>query len=524
LGGNHHKIRGGIMSQLRTWAKQAPQKDASVIVETGDAVTFLELDRRSNRVARLLASEGMKTGDVIAILLDNDLRFFEIIYGARRLGLYYTAISTQLGPAEARYILEDCGAKILFTSSAFAPTLKAFDARVDRQCKTYVTDGCFSGDEEYEKALSSFDDYVELPEAPTGKDFLYSSGTTGKPKGIKPPLIQDKTKEETIGKWVKKTFRFDENTIFLSSAPLYHSAPMRFSMRAIEAGGTAVITQKFDAEFSLATIEKYRVTHSLWVPTMFVRLLGLPDAVKNTYNLSSHRCAIHGAAPCPAEVREKMIEWWGPIIEEYYSGSEANGATSITSREWLQRKGSVGRAVCGNIHILDDEGRELTPGQTGNVYFSDGPQFIYHNDPEKTALSRNDRGWTTIGDVGYVDSEGYLYLTDRKAYTIISGGINIYPQEVENVLITHPDVADVAVFGVPNQEYGEEVKAVVQLKDPTKGNPALVKELIEYCRARLSHVKCPRSVDFHPSLPRLDTGKIHKSVLKEMYWKGKQEK
>jgi long-chain acyl-CoA synthetase len=506
------------MSRLREWAKQQPEKAACVVVETRDTVTYRELDERSNRVAQLLTSLGLKSGDGIAILLHNDSRFFEIVWGARRLGLYYTTISTHFKPAEAQYILKDCEAKVLFTSAAFTSLLDAFDARVAARCTCYIVDGCASGYETYEEALSSFDCYVELSDGPIGKDFLYSSGTTGAPKGVKRPLFQDKKKEESLGDWVKAFFKFDADAIFLSTAPLYHSAPLRFSMRTLENGGTVLVMQKFDAELALATIERYRVTHSQWVPTMFVRLLNLPDIVREKYNLSSHRFAIHAAAPCPVEIKEKMINWWGPIVDEYYSGSEAYGVTYITSDEWMQRKGSVGHAVLGKIHILDDAGNELPPGEIGNVFFSDGPEFVYHNDPKKTAQSRNARGWTTIGDIGYVDGDGYLYLTDRKAFMIISGGVNIYPQEVENILATHPDIAEVAVFGIPNSEYGEEVKAVVQLKDPKQANLVLVQELIEYCRKRMSHIKCPRSIDFHPSLPRLDDGKLHKRLIKEMYW------
>jgi fatty-acyl-CoA synthase len=313
-------------------------------------------------------------------------------------------------------------------------------------------------------------------------------------------------------------YGMSSESIYLSPAPLYHAAPLRFNMMVGVLGGTSIIMEHFDAEEYLALVEKYKVNVSQLVPTMFVRMLKLPDEVRAKYNVSSLKCAIHAAAPCPVEIKAKMIDWWGPIVVEYYAGSEGNGVTVSNSQEWLTHRGTVGKAVVGKIKILDDEGNELPTGEIGGVYFADGPQFAYHNDPDKTQRAYNDKGWSTIGDVGYLDAEGYLYLTDRKAYMIISGGVNIYPQETEDILISHPAVADVAVFGVPNEEMGEEVKAVVQPHNMAMASKALEADLISFCRKHLSPIKCPKSVDFEAELPRTPTGKLVKRHLRDRYW------
>lgn len=347
---------------------------------------------------------------------------------------------------------------------------------------------------------------------------VYSSGTTGRPKGVTPVL-------ETVGidvppavtETLVRLYGFDAETVYLSTAPLYHTAPLKFSMSVQQAGGSVVMMETFDAAAALEAIERYRVTHSQWVPTMFIRLLQLTHAMK-ARDLSSHRVAIHSAAPCPVAVKEAMIDWWGPIVHEYYGGSESVGMCAITPDEWLRKKGSVGRASRGTIHILGEDGQELGPNQTGLVYFEGGSRFEYHKDPDKTARSVTREGWGTFGDIGHVDEEGYLFLTDRRDYVINAGGVNIYPQEAENLLAAHPEVADVAVFGVPNAEYGEEVKAVVAPRDPEAAGPALAARLIEYCRAHLATVKCPRSIDFDNDMPREPTGKLMKRKLKARYW------
>ena len=307
-------------------------------------------------------------------------------------------------------------------------------------------------------------------------------------------------------------------TIYLSPAPLYHAAPLGFTMATLAYGGTCVVMQRFDAEPALAFIERYQVTHSQWVPTMFIRLFRLAPEIRERYDLSSHRFAVHAAAPCPVDTKANMIAWWGPIVHEYYSGSEGVGTTFITAEQWLKKPGSVGRSVDGVLHIVDDDGKELTPGEVGTIYFDNAPQFEYHNAPEKTAAAFLNEDWGTFGDIGYVDEDGYLFLTDRKANMIISGGVNIYPQEAENILLGHAAVLDAAVFGVPNDEFGEEVKAVIELAPGYIADAALATELIAYCRDHIADIKCPRSVDFEPALPRLPNGKLYKRELKARYW------
>ena len=351
-----------------------------------------------------------------------------------------------------------------------------------------------------------------------GRDMLYSSGTTGRPKGIKTELLDEAIDAPTpLLALARKLYGLGPDSIYLSPAPLYHAAPLRFNMTVMRCGGTSVLMEHFEAEEALALIERHRVTHSQWVPTMFVRMLKLPPDARARYDLSSLRVAIHAAAPCPVPVKEEMIRWWGPVLYEYYAGTEGNGYVACNSQEWLAHKGTVGRALLGEVRILDDDGAVLPPGETGTLYFANGPAFEYHNDPRKTAVSRSREGWSTLGDVGHLDAEGYLYLTDRKDYMIISGGVNVYPQEVENLLVTHPKVADVAVLGVPNEDLGEEVKAVVQPMDWRDAGPALAAELMAYCRGNLSHIKCPRSIDFEPELPRHPTGKLYKRLLRERY-------
>jgi acyl-CoA synthetase (AMP-forming)/AMP-acid ligase II len=358
-----------------------------------------------------------------------------------------------------------------------------------------------------------------IPDACEGAEMLYSSGTTGQPKGVRNarPGAPIGSTSELFRRRVA-LHALDDRIVYLSTAPLYHSAPLRYTAMTHRLGGTAVIMPKFDAAAALAAIERHRITHSQWVPTMFVRLLRLPEEERNRWALDTHRFAIHAAAPCPVDVKRAMLDWWGPILYEYYSGTEGNGQTAITSDEWRAHPGSVGRPILGAVHVLDAQFREVPAGATGTVYFEGGPQFEYYKDPEKTARSRSPQGYSTLGDIGYVDRDGYLYLTDRASFMIISGGVNIYPQEVENVLLAHPLVADAAVFGVPNDEFGEEVKAAVELSKGATGDEVLAQELIAFCRSRLAHFKCPRSIDFHTALPRHQTGKLYKRELRDADW------
>ncbi|MCO5130398.1 MAG: acyl-CoA synthetase [Xanthobacteraceae bacterium] len=507
------------MTHPSHYAKTQPDKIAYQMAGSGKAITYRELDALSNQGAHLFRSLGLKAGDHIAFLMENRLAFMEICWAAQRAGLYYTAISRYLKQDEIDYIVKDCGARVVITTPTCAGQIKGLVGDAPGAPLFYMTDEPQPGFRSWDKETS---DQPTTPVADevAGYDMLYSSGTTGRPKGIK------RTHEygpidvpnPFLRLLCEKMCGMGQDSIYLSPAPLYHAAPLRFNMMAISLGGTSIIMEHFDAEEFLRLVEKHKVTQSQLVPTMFVRMLKLPDDVRKKYDVSSLKGAIHAAAPCPVEVKARMIEWWGPILIEYYAGSEGNGVTVSDSKQWLAHPGTVGKAVVGSLKILDEDGNEMPVGQIGTVYFADAPVFSYHNDPEKTQRAFNDKGWSTLGDVGYVDAEGFLYLTDRKSYMIISGGVNIYPQETEDVLITHPAVADVAVFGVPNEEMGEEVKAVVQPHDMAQAGPALEAELIDYCREKLSAIKCPRSIDFAAELPRTPTGKLVKRHLRDAYW------
>jgi fatty-acyl-CoA synthase len=380
--------------------------------------------------------------------------------------------------------------------------------------------------------LAGFDSYEDVlrDHAPgsiaddrEGREMLYSSGTTGKPKGVRKPLpgtaLGDPAAAPVQVAQGIAAFGANADSVYLSPAPLYHAAPLVYSMSMHRVGATVVVMERFDPEQCLELIERHRVTHAQFVPTMFTRMLQLPADVRAGYDLSSLVFAVHAGAPCPVEVKRQMLEWWGPIIFEYYSGTEGIGSTFITPQDWLAHPGSVGRPV-QECHIVGADGGELPPGETGLVYFAGGMDFEYHNDAEKTASVTTDRGWRTLGDIGHLDADGFLYLTDRQAHMIISGGVNIYPQEAENLLGGHPLVADVAVIGIPDPEMGESVKAVVQLADHAVGSPQLAEELLAFCRASLATYKCPRSVDFVDQLPRDENGKLYKRVLREHYWRG----
>ena len=500
-------------------AQMTPDKIAYQMAESGEAITYRELEERSNQGGHLFRKLGLRNGDHVAILMENCLAFMEICWAAQRSGLYYTAISRYLTADEIAYIVKDCGATVVITTPKCGETIAGL-----------VTSGAdapiFFMTGEVRPGFRSWDDeraaepVIPIAGETAGFDMLYSSGTTGRPKGVK--RVASETSILIPNAFLKylcvDMYGMSSDSIYLSPAPLYHAAPLRFNMMVGVLGGTSIIMEHFDAEEYLKLIEKHRVNVSQLVPTMFVRMLKLSDDVRTQYDISSLKSAIHAAAPCPIEVKAKMIDWWGPIIVEYYAGSEGNGVTVSNSQEWLTHRGTVGRAVVGKVKIVDDNDEEVPVGEVGTVYFADAPQFAYHNDPEKTKRAYNSKGWSTLGDVGYVDADGFLYLTDRKAYMIISGGVNIYPQETEDILITHPAVADVAVFGVPNEEMGEEVKAVVQPHDMSAAGKHLEAELIAFCRQRLSSIKCPKSVDFEAELPRTPTGKLMKRHLRDRYW------
>lgn len=502
------------------YAQSTPDK-AAVIMGGGDTVTYRQLDQRSNQCAHLFANLGLIKNDAVAFFMVNCPDYFYAAWGAQRSGLYYTPISTHLAAAEAAYIVQNCEAQVVVVSYALCDVA----ARIRRECpgvRTWLmVGGTAPGFDAFEALLDRFPVTPLTPER-EGCVMLYSSGTTGYPKGIKNP-----NPERALGDpgplvtGIMNSFGMNADTVYLSPAPLYHAAPLRFCMAMHRLGATAVVMEHFDAEQALRLIERHRVTLSQWVPTMFIRMLKLPQAVRERYDVSSQRVVTHSAAPCPMEVKQQMIDWWGPILIEYYGATEGHGGTQIDSANWLAHRGSVGRPVYGSVHILDDEGEELPTGEVGTVYFAGGASFEYHKGDEKTAESRVGNK-STVGDVGYLDADGFLYLTDRKANMIICGGVNVYPQETENVLVMHPAVADVAVIGVPNEDLGEEVKAVVEPVDFAGAGAQLEQELIAWCRARLSHIKCPKSVDFEPKLPRSDAGKLFKRKIRERYWQGRR--
>jgi acyl-CoA synthetase (AMP-forming)/AMP-acid ligase II len=504
-------------------AQKLPDKPAVVMAATGETLTYRQLDDRSNQAAQLFRELGLKTGDGIAVFMENDVRYFEICWAAQRSGLYYTCISSRLTAGEVEYIVKDCAAKVLIVSHGLAKVAGELAARLPG-VKLFVIGGTVPGYASFEEAAGA-QPAKRIADESAGLDMLYSSGTTGRPKGVRHALDGSPIDASTpLAALVSMLFGLNQETVYLSPAPLYHAAPLRYSMAMHRMGATVVVMDHFDAEKALEYIQKYRITGTQVVPTMFVRMLKLPQEVRAKYDVSSLKSAIHAAAPCPIEVKNKMIEWWGPVIHEYYAGTEGNGFCYVSSAEWLAHPGTVGRALVGEVHICGENGEELPRGEEGVIYFGGGAQFEYHNDPKKTAESRHPAHaeWSTLGDVGKLDAEGYLYLTDRKAFMIISGGVNIYPQEAENLLISHPKVADVAVIGVPNEDFGEEVKAVVQPADWKDAGPALADELIAYCRENLSAIKCPRSIDFDPELPRHPTGKLYKRLIRDRYW-GKRD-
>ena len=498
-------------------AAETPQKIAYIMAETGETVTYLGLEAAANQGAQLLRSLGLQRGDHIAILLENHPRFFQICWAAQRSGIYYTAISWRLQQQEVEYIVNNCEARVFITSIERKEVVQPLLDKMVSVEKNYMLDGVIDGFESWEDALADMPS-TAISDQSEGAPMLYSSGTTGYPKGVKRPLPEQDYGVEVDINLLRVLYGANDDSIYLSPAPLYHAAPLAFTMGCLRSGTTVVVMAHFEAEFALECIENYRITHSQWVPTMFVRMLKLPEEVRLKYDVSSLRCAIHAAAPCPIPIKEKMIDWWGPVIYEYYAGTEGNGFVQLNSEEWLAHRGSVGKPLTCEIHICDEHGAEVPAGESGAIYMSGGGTFEYYKDDDKTAESRHAQGWSTLGDVGYLDDDGYLYLTDRKHFMIISGGVNIYPQEAENVLINHDKVMDVAVFGVPNADFGEEVKGVVQLTDPSAASPLLEVELLDYCREYLSHIKCPRSIDFRDELPRHPTGKLYKRLLKDEYW------
>ena len=506
------------------YAASSPDRPAVIQASTGKVTTYRELNEAALRLANVLRAAGIKPGDHVALCMENHERYLEVIWGCHYAGTVYTACSSRLTKAELAYILNDCKAKAFITSKYKADQALEVAGEIPGVSLRLMLDGTVDGYDSFEKTVDSAP-ATELPDMVDGIDMLYSSGTTGMPKGVAKPFPGTPlgTAAGLGAPLTQGLYKFREGMVYLSPAPLYHAAPLRFNMSVHSHGGTTVVMEHFDAEDYLRFAEKYRASHTQLVPTMFIRMLKLDDDVRLKYDVSSIEVAIHAAAPCPVPTKKAMIEWWGPVIHEYYAGTEGNGFVYCNSEMWLAHPGTVGTAISGVVHICDEEGNELPRGESGTVFFEGGGTFEYHNDPEKTKNSRDPkgRGWSTLGDVGYLDEDNFLYLTDRKAFMIISGGVNIYPQEAENILVNHPKVVDVAIFGVPNDDFGEEVKAVVQPKEmPADADAAkaLEKELIAYCREHLADIKCPRSVDFRPDLPRHPTGKLYKRLLKDEYW------
>jgi long-chain acyl-CoA synthetase len=505
------------------YAAQTPDRIAAVMAGTGETVSYGELERRSTQLARVLRQAGLRPGDVVALLTENSLRALEVYWAALRSGLYITAVNYRLKPDEVEYILNDSGAAALVVSAEQAATATAVTAPAVRLRLAFGgpvpgSDG-FGG---YEETIAAAPD-TPLGDQPRGATMLYSSGTTGRPKGVRPPLsgVQVDESAEALVELARLAFGFNTDTVYLSPGPIYHAAPLRFCGAVQALGGTVVMMKRFDAEQALRAIQDHRATHAQFVPTMFVRMLQLPPEVRDRYDITSLRMAIHAAAPCPVQVKQKMIEWWGPILLEYYAGTEGNGMTAIDSGTWLSKPGTVGRPILGTVRICADDGTELPAGQTGGVYFEqDEIPFTYHNDPAKTRAAQHPGHptWTTLGDVGYLDQDGFLFLTDRKAFTIISGGVNIYPQETENVLALHPAVFDVAVIGVPDPEMGESVAAFVQPAAGAVPGPELEQEIIAFVKSKIAGFKAPRTVRFVDDLPRNEAGKLVKSEIKTKYF------
>ncbi|OBI46007.1 acyl-CoA synthetase [Mycobacterium kyorinense] len=493
-------------------------KPAVILHPSGTVITFDELEARANRLAHYFRRAGLAEGDVVAILMENNEHIHAIMWAARRSGLYYVPINTHLTAAEAAYIVDNSAAKAIIGSAALRKTCENLAEHLPGGLPELllIADDDLPGWQRYPECVADQPD-TPVDDEIEGDLLQYSSGTTGRPKGIKrelphvPPSEAPGMMSMLVSVWMTP------ESVYLSPAPLYHTAPSVWSMSAQAAGITTVVLEKFDPEGCLDAIQRHRVTHAQFVPAHFTRMMKLPAAVRSSYDMSSLQRVMHAAAPCPVEIKQQMIDWWGPIIDEYYASSEAHGSTLISADEWLAHPGSVGKPMMCVVHILDENGNKLPPNQAGEIYFEGGNAFEYLNDPDKTAKSRDKHGWATVGDVGYLDDEGYLYLTDRRHHMIISGGVNIYPQEAENLLVTHPKVLDAAVFGIPDDEMGQSVKAVVQTLDPADATDQFADELLGWLRDRLAHYKCPRSVSFEAQLPRTETGKMFKGELVKKY-------
>ncbi len=495
----------------------AAGQSAALVLEDGGVVTYRELYRRSQTVAALLQRAGLRRGDGVALVLPNRREFLEVTWGCQLSGLYYSAVNTHFTADEACYVVEDSESRAVFVDASMVDLAQRVADRVDVRI---AVGGELPGWLSYEDAIA---DAGVAPPHSDGTEMLYSSGTTGRPKAVRRPLPTDGTgswAQGVLQQALSQRYAMTPSSVYLSPAPLYHAAGVNYTMAVHRVGAASILVRRFDAEAVLRLIEQHRVTHAQFVPTMFVRMLKLPPKVRESYDVSSLECVIHAAAPCPVDVKHRMMDWLGPIIHEYYGGTEGFAGSTIGPEEWLAHPGSVGRPL-RRVHVVSADGVELPVGESGELFFEGGPRFEYFKDPVKTASVCDQHGWRSLGDMGRLDEDGYLYLTDRSTFTIVSGGVNIYPQEAENVLVMHPKIVDAAVFGVPNEEFGEEVKAVVQPADGVAVLPELEAELIAYCRRHLASYKCPRTVDFERELPRDPNGKLYKRRIRDRYWEGR---
>jgi long-chain acyl-CoA synthetase len=500
------------------FARKNAEKLALICEPTGDRIRYGELNAQANRVANALRSLGVQAGDCIAICLPNGIALVASILAAQRIGIYFTLLSPKASVRDIRYILDDSGSCVLLCHQAVELALASVDAvpnNAQMACRRMVCSPAGKASGEWETLLAT--QSADLPaQALPGMEMIYSSGTTGRPKGVR-RAFQCKTWGEVDMRNVEamRWLSGSSESVYLSTSPMYHSAPYRFLSAFLDAGATAIIMDHFDAELSLDCIDRYAVTHGLWVPTMFQRLLRLDEARRARFSGKSMTHAIHGAAPCPRPVKQAIIDWWGPIVYEYYSGTEGVGRTFINSQEWVAHPGSVGKPSHCLVHILDEQGHELPIRQIGHIFFESPVTFTYWNDQEKTQASISPQGWRTYGDIGFVDEDGYLYLTDRSGFMVISGGVNLYPQEIENTLLLLPDVLDAAVFGVPDDDLGEKLVAVVQLADAAQGTAELAAAMQAHCRHHGGSIKTPRLIRFCTDFPRLETGKVQKRFLRD---------
>jgi long-chain acyl-CoA synthetase len=499
-----------------TYAKAAPDRPAIILGGTGNTITYRELEQRSRKLACYLRTNGVAKDDHLAIMMANAADYLTVCWAAQRLGVAYTPINWHLAADETAYILENSDAKALIVSDHARPALEIISGSLHGILVRLTTGAPFGSFKNLDHIIESVGDNADVGHH-EGNVMFYSSGTTGRPKGIirkQGKIVWGHFAAHDM--YLRTTYGLDQDTVYLVTAPLYHAAALVWAMNVLRGGGTAIVMEKFDPLEVLRLIEAHRVTHAQFVPTMFLRMLRLSEADRRRYGVSSLKVVLHAAAPCPIHIKNQMIEWLGPLIHEYYAGSERNGLTAVDSAAWAAHPGTVGRAVVGQIHIVGEDGSELPPGQDGLIYFSGGNLFEYYKDPVKTAAAFNGLGWSTLGDMGHVDRDGFLFLADRRTDLIISGGVNIYPKEVEDALIQHPAVSDVAVIGLPNVEYGQEVKAIVELHAGVVPGADLAEEMTNFCRLRIAAYKCPKSIDF-ATLPRLPNGKMLKRQIRDSY-------